>query len=81
MSDQPDLFEVPEVLSPRLKWMREHGVAVTQCRAEDGLETEWIASLRDERNHYRSGRGATEAEAVEDLAGKMGFVNYERATR
>lgn len=74
------LFDVPESLSPRVRWMRREGVRV---RPEGKGVIAWA-----EDNHAPdlagggpfddrlTGRGPTEAEAVEDLAVRLGVVAW-----
>lgn len=64
-----DLFDIPETLSPRLKWMREHSMA-TELIAD-----KWLAEVA----HYQDGilvfldraNGDTEDEAIVALAKKL----------
>lgn len=38
-----ELFDVPETLSPRLKWMREHGINTHYSPCEDNEWEPWSA--------------------------------------
>lgn len=71
MSDE--LFEVPEQLSPRLKWMREHAIKVYKSDVSDALEP-WIAdSSRALKAGTSAFSGATEDEAIVELAKANGW--------
>jgi hypothetical protein len=37
------LFEIPQSLSPRLKWMREHGITVSHHAETKRLKEFWTA--------------------------------------
>ncbi len=72
------LFEIPEQLSPRLAWMREHGVTTRHCPGEWTCEftgTEgpcWIAS-DDFSDPLNFTSGDTEDEAIVALAKENGW--------
>lgn len=72
-----ELFDLPESLSPRLRWMREHDV---QTRFESHPVTaewqRWIAWI-PQRESLR-GWGATEEDAVRELAEIHGYANYQK---
>jgi hypothetical protein len=59
-----ELFQIPETLSPRLRWMREHDIRIHRDSEEPHEFTAW--TLPDV-----SGYGATEDEALADLARKL----------
>jgi hypothetical protein len=79
-----ELFEVPESLSPRLKWMRNHEV---RTRFAEHLQLPWCAWTDNDddwdqpggmlNDPEACGLGTTEIEAVEDLARALGVVNWE----
>jgi hypothetical protein len=82
MTDQPELFAVEEILSPRLKWMKDHGIlthwadveecpwlAIQKMPGHTGTIGEIMAEycvLYDD--HGYCGYGATETEAITNLA-------------
>lgn len=65
-----ELFEIPETLSPRLEWMRKHGIEVMDD-AFDAFEgrDRWIAFLGPDPgvNEY----GETKDEALARLAARL----------
>ena len=73
------LFNMEPSLSPRLEWMARNGVMTGQIRP-----TEWIAWDAGNRGGVNgwyadkkwAGFGDTEIEAIEDLADKIGAVNW-----
>ncbi len=59
------LFDLPDSPSPRLRWLREHQVTTTKEAEPTGdLWTAWVFP-------DTSGYGATEDEALADLARKL----------
>jgi hypothetical protein len=62
-----DLFEIPESLSPRLAWLRDHGL--TLKKLESGR---WECSL-DENN---CGRGDSQDEACIDFCLKTQLPHW-----
>lgn len=80
----PDLFNIPPTLSPRLAWIKKHGVTIhcSKLLTDDDLE-KYAAYIGDETEAIRSGRvgfGQTEDEALVDLAKLLGVPlwNEER---
>jgi hypothetical protein len=45
MSEQPDLFYVPRVLSPRLRWMKRHKVLLFLSLPDDPVLRCWFAAF------------------------------------
>lgn len=68
-----ELFDIEPSLSPRLKWMQEHKVRVTEVarhfQDEFGLPA-WCAHSTEQNPE---GTGDTEDEALVDLARKLGI--------
>lgn len=62
-----ELFEIPESLSPRLKWLRDHGLTLTCISAG-----KWECSL-DEEN---VGTGQTPDEACIDFCLKTKMPHW-----
>lgn len=62
-----DLFELPESLSPRLKWMREHGLSLVPGYNHDD-EEEIVGVYRGEK---LISEGITELEALSNAARKL----------
>jgi hypothetical protein len=68
-----ELFQIPETLSPRLRWMREHQVTTTKEAEPSGdLWTAWVFP-------DTSGYGATEDDALADLAKKLSIPLWNEA--
>jgi len=61
-----DLFDIPETLSPRLAWMKEHGIQSIQ-NPEYG---NWIAWFGDAFT-YRATSADTQDEALDALAARL----------
>ena len=61
----PELFNIPEQLSPRLKWMKEHQVIVEKT---DHGSPQFVAASGEDWAY-----GNTKDEAITDLAKKMGW--------
>jgi len=59
-----ELFNIPEVKSPRLKWMDKHGVWKFKPKSPG---QQWTATARG-----LEGRGDDEDSAIADLAKQMG---------
>ena len=80
------LFDVPESLSPRVRWMRRLGVRVAPADkgvmawAADNHEPSLIGGVGRPFDDREVGRGATEIEAVEDLAMRLGVVAWGEST-
>ena len=68
-----ELFEVPEQLSPRLKWMKRHGIYTDHC-GQIAKHVSWKAYVLNERGGIDlSSYGETEHEAIADLAIRLGI--------
>jgi hypothetical protein len=77
------LFNMPESLSPRLQWMRTHGI-VTMPPADNDQEQDWLAwrkadEIGDLPPMDRVGEGGTENDALVDLARKLGIRDWRKA--
>ena len=89
MKDTPLFPDLPEVLSPRLAWVRKHGVVTLYFDEMHrfGDDDKWMAGLAPgvvgkdniaqflceecgRNGDMTTGHGATEEEAMEDLAMK-----------
>ncbi len=78
-----ELFEVPESLSPKLKWMRAHGL-VTEFDEElvhmpESPETgetcyPWVCYSCVDDMAY--GFGESEEDAIADACSRLGLVHY-----
>jgi len=71
-----DLFEIPEQLSPRLKWMKEHDVHTDKCRYLQAGEAPWSAwqgDMMKAMSFMEISTGETEDEAIVHLAKAMGW--------
>ena len=74
-----DLFDIPETLSPRLKWMRENDIDVQECEIHsyffDRLVTrpQWVAWSKKKATKAvaRYEFGDTKDDAIVALAKKM----------
>lgn len=89
-----ELFEVPEQLSPRLAWFKNHNVKTHEWRNDPSDERtfshlgfgRWVAYVGKFPNHEDEGcyaEGATEDEALVNLARGMNWKlwNEEKAAR
>lgn len=70
-----DLFDIPETLSPRLKWMREHGI-VAQFYSLDSMPPKtgwqaWVPMSTENAWPQATAFGDTEDEAIVALAKKL----------
>ena len=81
-ADGEMLFDVPEQLSPRLAWMREHGVTLratgyngTSEDADDcdGEPEPFYATVNGGERRFDCAGGQTENEALVKLAQKKGW--------
>lgn len=67
-----ELFNIPEVKSPRLKWLDRHGVWTGKVEYDHAGPTEpedkWQATAAG-----KEGRGPTEDASIVELAKKMGI--------
>jgi len=61
-----ELFQVGESLSPRLRWMRRHGITTEF----DGKSLTWFAHTRD---YVTWSAGDTEHDAIVNLAERKGI--------
>ena len=68
-----DLFEMEEILSPRMKWIRANFVRTDYDATVIGAE--WLAWRGFDEEF--TGDGKTESEAIDNLADKLGVVNWE----
>lgn len=73
-----DLFTVPEQLSPRLLWIKQHGIVLSYDDSPAGMEFgPWFASIPHTADADGfcpdSGGGPTEDDALADLARNMGI--------
>ena len=66
-----NLFDLPESLSPRLQWVKRHGLVVK--KRPDGV---WACYLTDET----LGVGETEEEACLNLCEKAGIRHWNLDT-
>ena len=85
-SPEPELFEVPVSLSPRLRWMKLNDVRTHESKwARELPWCAWLPSNDTEGNFSRPiplrpdmcGYGKTEQEAVEELADVLGVINWQ----
>lgn len=65
------LFDVPETLSPRLAWMKKHGLTVAKSDVADS--DEWVASDDDDDDPEGYAVGKTQDEALVKYARKFGI--------
>lgn len=65
-----DLFDIPESLSPRLAWLRDHGLTMTKL--ENG---KYECALFD----VAFGQGATEDEACVDFCIKTRLPHWSQS--
>ena len=73
-----DLFEMEESLSPRMKWIRAMGVRTEYYYT--GSKMAWVAWLYFGMPDFDDIRCSdTESEAIDNLADKLGVVNWEVA--
>jgi hypothetical protein len=78
-----DLFETEEILSPRMKWIRAMGVRTESYYT--GSKMVWVAWLLHEEDDFGMPDfddircSDTESEAIDNLAEKLGVVNWEVA--
>lgn len=83
------LFQLEESLSPRMAWMREHGIAVIDnnlCVQVEAENKEWrqraFCAYQGERNADglfvwdETGWGDTENDALMDLASTLGISTW-----
>lgn len=81
-----ELFVLGESLSPRLQWMRDNAVR-THYASHRSIEMPWCAWTPDNdmdadvstaapEDPELCGYGKTEAASVEDLADKLGVVDW-----
>jgi hypothetical protein len=68
------LFDIPESPSPRLKWIRDHQVSLTSETTPAG-HPHWTAWVFPDTSGY----GATEDEAIADLAKKLSIPLWNEA--
>lgn len=61
-----DLFNIPETLSPRLAWMKRHGV-ITRKWANGT----WWSCLESDWEERNASSGSTEDEAITNLAKRL----------
>ena len=75
MSDE--LFSIPEQLSPRLRWLKDHEVR-TAYHNSGGEYPNWLAWTRsdDPMEGGVTGEGDTEDEAVTSLAKRMNWLMW-----
>jgi hypothetical protein len=74
-----ELFDIPETLSPRLKWMRKNSMVTAF------VDDKWLAEVA----HYRNGilifldreKGDTEDESIVALAKKLAIPLWNEPTR
>lgn len=77
MTNEPDqLFDVPETLSPKLKWMRKHNIETGELENDDG--DKWTAWLQPDGGGIPSTfcGGQTEEEALVSLALELGIKDW-----
>lgn len=68
-----ELFDLAPSLSPRLLWMREHGVQTRETTHEErfsDIDDHWLAWLEV---GVFGGSGMTEDEAIVDMAKNLGI--------
>ena len=83
-----DLFDIPETLSPRLKWMRENNIDAQECETNgysfDRLVTrpQWVAWSKKKATKAvaRYEFGDTEDDAIVALAKKLGLKLWNEPT-
>jgi len=67
-----ELFDIPETLSPRLAWLKKHGIFTNSEFFDDSDEEyRWGAWLEGCQDYLRTGHGDTEDDALVDLAKKQ----------
>jgi len=79
-----ELFEIEPSLSPRLQWMAQKGVLTSQINPCDDSAATWSAWDAGNRCldsgmykvENKAGFGMSEIEAVQDLACRMGALNW-----
>lgn len=83
-----ELFEIPESLSPKLKWLKKHSLRTHHDpEMEDCPESPetgktifpWVCVLAGKTYHANStnyGEGRTEDEAIADYCQKTGTPHY-----
>lgn len=73
------LLDVPEVLSPKLKWMRKHNIETGELKDDSG--DKWTAWLQPEGGGVPSifCNGQTEEEALVTLAMELGIKDWRQA--
>lgn len=70
------LFDSAETLSPRLSWMRKHGMQTMRCELSNDEDfQEWMASITYGMFAY----GDTEDEALSALASKLGIKMWNES--
>lgn len=76
MSDS--LFgDIPTSLSPRLAWMQEYRIQVSQAADQDGFDGGYVARALDpEVDDYEDGHGPNEVEACLDFAEKNNLPHW-----
>lgn len=67
------LFTIPESLSPRMKWMREHDVHTRICNDEEDPWTAWTGEEAEAIPAGRFSVGVDENQAIERLATFRGW--------
>jgi len=67
MNNQPELFEVETVLSPRAKWIKEHRIKTLE------IDGRWRATTPGNVSY-----GETEEDAIADLMQKTGIPPMKR---
>lgn len=77
-----ELFILPETLSPRLAWMRKHGIT-TMPPADNDQEQDWLAwrksdEIGDLPPMDKVGEGGTENDALLDLAAKLNIKDWRQ---
>ena len=68
-----ELFDLPETKSPRLIWMKRHGIKVSPSRTHGPSHKHWMAYRHNEDFISASGYGETEDDAITSLAVKLGL--------
>ena len=63
-----DLFPVPEVLSPKLAWLRKHGLTAERIGPD-------VFRCRNSA-HTLTGEGQTEADAILDYCERHHLTHY-----
>jgi hypothetical protein len=68
-----ELFDIPEIKSPRLIWLDRHGIKVIALKTRNESHNRWMAYRHDGDFISASAYGPMQDDAITSLAVKLGL--------